>query len=180
MKKEYFPMNSVKKEYFPMNNVKKEYFPMNSVRKSLVVVAVAALSVSMAALPPIASARGLGGFGGHADNASQQTSFSEFWNAVVYNGPGSARWDIPLLIDPVGSDSTTVYAFVNGASSNVSCSAQAVSQDTRFISNTAWYSPNIGNAWTSVTLPAVTTVFNGSLELACFIGNGSRIQTVTW
>ena len=163
-----------------MNNLKKEHFPMNSLKKSPVVVAVAVLSVSMAAQTPIASARGLGGFGGHADNASQQTSFSEVWNAVVYNGSGSARWDIPLVIDGVGTEWTFVYAFVNGVSSNVSCSVQAVSQDTSFISSTSWHSPSVGNAWTSIALPTVTTVTNGSLEMACFLGNGSRIQTVTW
>lgn len=161
-----------------MNHVKKEIFFMNSVKKLL--VAVAALSVSMAALTPIASARGVGGFAGHAHDPSQQANFLEFWNGVIYTGSGATRWDIPLVIDGIGPVNTFVYVFVNGVSSNVSCSVQAVSPDTSFISNTALHSPNIGNAWTSIALPTVTTVSNGSLEMACLVGNGSRIQTVTW
>jgi hypothetical protein len=160
-----------------MNNVKRNAF-MHNMKKPL--VAVAALSVSMAALSPIAFARSVGGFSGHAHDPSQHANFSEFWNGVTYTGPGATRWDIPLVIDDVGVKRTFVYVFVNGVASNVSCSAQAVSQDASFISNTALHSPNIGNAWTSIALPAVTTISNGSLELACLIGNGSRVQTVTW
>jgi hypothetical protein len=150
-----------------MNNVKTSFF-------------VAAAVLSVAALAPNASARGLGGYGGKADSGSQTSSFSEVWNSVMYNGTGTARWDIPLVIDAVGSLTPTVYAFVSGASSNVSCTAQAVSQDESFISSTGWFSPSVGNAWTSVALPTVRTVTNGSAEVACFIGTNSRIQTVTW
>jgi len=151
---------------------------MNHTKKSLTILAVAALAV--AALAPVASARGLGGWGGHADNPSQATSFSENWNAVAYNGSNTARWDIPLVIDNVGSLTPVAYVYVSGASSNVSCSSQAVSQDQSTISNTVWASPSVGNAWTSVTPGTVTTVTNGSAEIACFLGNGSKVQTVTW
>lgn len=160
-----------------MNNVKRNAF-MHNLKRPL--VAVAALSVSMAALTPIAFARSVGGFGGHAHDPSQQANFSEFWNGVTYTGSGATRWDIPLVIDDVGPEHTFVYAFVNGVASSVSCSVQAVSQDASFISNTALYSPNIGNAWTSIALPTVTTISNGSLEMGCLISNGSRVQTVTW
>jgi hypothetical protein len=151
---------------------------MKSIKKSLAVLAIAGLCVS--AFAPVAAARGLGGYGGHADNPSQATSFSEIWNSVSWNGSGTARWDIPLVIDPVGNYSPTAWVYVNGVSSNVSCTVQAVNQNEGTISNTRWVSPGVGNAWTSVNPGTVTTVYNGSLEMACFLGKGSRIQTVAW
>ena len=151
---------------------------MNRIRKSLMVVSVTALSLT--ALVPLASARGLGGFGGKAADATQESSFSEYWNAVVYNGSGTARWDVPLVIDALGTLNVTAYVYVNGVSSNVSCSTQSVGPDSMSKSNTVWVSPPVGNAWTSVFPGPVTGFVDGSLEISCFLGTGSKLQTVTW
>jgi hypothetical protein len=151
---------------------------MNSFLKSIAFTSIAAVSV--ATIGSVAQARAIGGFGGHADDASQASAFVENWNGVLNNGSGSYRWDVPLVVDPAGNYTPTVAVYVNGASSNVSCTTQAVTNTGSDYSNTGWYSTTQGNTNGYITPGTVTVPNGGSLEVACFLSPGSKLIDVVW
>jgi hypothetical protein len=151
---------------------------MKSIKKSLAVLAIAGLCVS--AFAPVAAARSIGGRGGQASNASQATSFLEDFNGVTWNGSGYARWDMPLVIDRAANYTPTAWVYVNGVAGNANCVSQAKTGDGRTVSYTNWIHASVGNAWTTITPGTVAALSNSAVQISCFLGNGSVIQSVTW
>jgi hypothetical protein len=151
---------------------------MNTVQKMFSGLALAA--VSSVLFSHAAEARAIGGFGGRPDSASQNTCFAATWKDVNFTCTGSGRWDLPLVVDNAGNYTPNLSAFASGSSSGVSCSVQAVSQNNTVFSNTNWISPGQGNANVVYQPGTVTVPGGGTLEVACFLSQGSHLFGVTY
>jgi hypothetical protein len=137
--------------------------------------------VVMAAVPAVASARGLAAFGGRARDPYDIGCFSEWYGAMTNKCGYATTFTIPLTVEntSAGWHSSTVTGFGATAASNVQCAAYGTSKDLTEFDGGEFHAlsafGSVREIQTSTWVPA-----GGTVLVVCQVNPNGQVIAVNW
>jgi hypothetical protein len=151
---------------------------MKSIQKNLAALAIAAFGIGFA---PSAGARSVSGWSGEPQNLENGGCFSESYATVSQSGcSGTQTWEVPLVVDAGGTWNVTVNVTAASSTASISCLAFAITQDGSTHTQSTQYYPSSTGVAQNLPTMSVSVPSAGAMYLACFMNQGTKINTVNW
>ncbi|NNC19833.1 hypothetical protein HRD49_33665 [Corallococcus exiguus] len=139
-----------------------------------------ASAVVLGSVAGTASARTVSGWHGKPQLQADGACLGESWTTQTNNCPRTVGLFYPLQVDDSGNYRVTFNAYGASSANNVGCRFFALSRDaTQMWSVPVTYLPSFG-ANVSVALGPVYVPVGGTLNLACDLNQGARVNSVYW